>query len=381
MSKRNSEAPGNEAKRYRSSDYKATGVRYSVPVNSPLPSSARTIAPRTAGAVRYSVQVDPSSLSSTSIVTPMATAASIESSSIPRASTSKHPLGRGSLTTWNTLEPSPEPSTSTPSDCTEDLGTKEEPLKSSKPKRSHGQSTMLAALLPHLPTMQKHILATFTHWQLGQLCECKTALASFRCLECFNSPMWCRTCIVQQHQYTPFHHIEQWNGKCFERDSMDTDRILRLHLGRDGEGCITQHCPNKPPGPPQYHEFTICNHNGFHIRLIEFCHCVRTDEQRWEQLLAVRLFPGTIQQPKTAFTFDVMREFQIHSLASKKICLRLCQGTVTDIASFSWRSVSGEPSHCSAEHDKLMELISMSIIAAPILLLSDARHVQRWGLT
>jgi hypothetical protein len=99
---------------------------------------------------------------------------------------------------------------------------------------------------------------------------------------------------------------------------MATDRILHLHLGRDSQGHITQNCPDRLPGPPQRHEFTVCDHNGFHTRLIEFCSCVRSDEQRWEQLLAVRLFPSTIQQPKTTFTFNVMKDFQIHSLASKK---------------------------------------------------------------
>ncbi|KAJ6550379.1 hypothetical protein DFH09DRAFT_1501297 [Mycena vulgaris] len=37
-----------------------------------------------------------------------------------------------------------------------------------------------------------------------------------------------------------------------------------------------------------------------------------------KQLLAVRLFPATFKQPQTAFTFTVLKQFHIQSLASKK---------------------------------------------------------------
>ncbi|KAF7368983.1 hypothetical protein MVEN_00224700 [Mycena venus] len=252
MSKRNSDTPGHEPKRHRSSNYRATGVRFAVPVDPPPPSSAHVIAP-------------------------VSSAAPVEQLPIPRASRSNAPLIRGALVTWNASEPSPEPSTSIPGDSFINAAAnmqppeepRNEPPKSSKPKRSHGQSTILGALLPQLPTMQNHILGTFTHWQLGQPC--------------------------------------------------------------DSQGHITQNCPDKPPRPPQRYKFTVCDHNGFHTRLIEFCSCIRSDEQHWEQLLAVRLFPSTIQQPKTTFTFNVMKEFQIHSLASKKSAYEyvkaLCQLT------------------------------------------------------
>ncbi|KAF7335063.1 hypothetical protein MVEN_02256800 [Mycena venus] len=367
MSKRNSDTPGHEPKRHRSSNYRATGVRFAVPVDPPPPSSAHVIAP-------------------------VSSAAPVEQLSIPRASRSNAPLIRGALVTWNASEPSPEPSTSIPGDSFINAAAnmrppeepRNEPPKSSKPKRSHGQSTILGALLPQLPTMQNHILGTFTHWQLGQPCECKSTTALFRCLECFNSPMWCRTCIVQQHRYTPFHHIEKWSGKYFERDSMATDRILHLHLGRDSQGHITQNCPDKPPGPPQRYEFTVCDHNGFHTRFIEFCSCIRSDEQRWEQLLAVRLFPSTIQQPKTTFTFNVMKEFQIHSLASKKSAYdyvkALCQLTSNAEPDTVTPGLAGSRTAAPGQ-DRLMELIPMSLIAALILLLSDAQHVLKHKFT
>jgi hypothetical protein len=35
--------------------------------------------------------------------------------------------------------------------------------------------------------------------------------------------------------------------------------------------------------------------------------------------VAVRLFPATFKHPQTAFSFIAMKEFHIHSLASKKL--------------------------------------------------------------
>ncbi|KAJ7899597.1 hypothetical protein B0H14DRAFT_2556653 [Mycena olivaceomarginata] len=83
-----------------------------------------------------------------------------------------------------------------------------------------GQSNYLTEIAPLLPKFQEHILATHSHWQLGQMCECGTALAIFRCVECFNAPLWCRACLVAQHRYTPLHHVEKWDGKMFVHDSL-----------------------------------------------------------------------------------------------------------------------------------------------------------------
>jgi hypothetical protein len=66
---------------------------------------------------------------------------------------------------------------------------------------------------------------------------------------------------------------------------------------------------------------TVVEDNGFHEMKVNFCACPRPDDTsptHWEQLLQVRLFPATWVQPETAFTFNVMRQFHVHSLASKK---------------------------------------------------------------
>jgi CxC2 like cysteine cluster associated with KDZ transposases len=182
-------------------------------------------------------------------------------------------------------------------------------------------------VLTILPDIQARILATFSHPHLGRPCACGVA-ASYRCVECFNAPLWCRVCIVREHRYNPFHHIERWDGQMFVRDTLTMQRpfdktkfpvedVSNLHLLMQthlAEGS----CPHRRPLDPEIAEFTIADQNGFHTRWLEFCQCLRPqDHKRWQQLLGVRLFPASFEQPQTAFTFTVMKQFHVHSLASK----------------------------------------------------------------
>ncbi|KAJ7715353.1 hypothetical protein B0H16DRAFT_1339969, partial [Mycena metata] len=145
--------------------------------------------------------------------------------------------------------------------------------------------------------------------------SCNDANPLFRCVECFNAPLWCRRCIVHAHQRTPFHHIEKWDGKVFVRASLVKPQKPKKEKKRKGKGKAAD---TEKQGNPNVREFTIVDHNRFHIRQIQFCKCTRDDIYERQQLLVVRLFPATWKRPKTAFTFTVMKQFHIHSLTSKK---------------------------------------------------------------
>ncbi|KAF7365921.1 hypothetical protein MVEN_00467300 [Mycena venus] len=182
-------------------------------------------------------------------------------------------------------------------------------------KRKQGQSQYITQVQQHLPRLQNLILATFAHDQLGQPCGCGGE-ASFRCVDCFNAPMWCIRCAIGAHIYNPFHRIEEWDGKMFVRSPMWKKDDVSSSI------CLSTHpsgirCPHSPPaakGPPRH--MLIVDHNGFHKRYIEFCHCRAPIP--WEQLVLRRLFPASFKEPKTAFTFTVLKQFHVHSLASKK---------------------------------------------------------------
>jgi hypothetical protein len=56
--------------------------------------------------------------------------------------------------------------------------------------------------------------------------------------------------------------------------------------------------------------------NGFHNTSVEFCACNSAAALPY-QLIDAGLFPATLEQPETAFTFELLDAFQKLSLRSK----------------------------------------------------------------
>jgi CxC2 like cysteine cluster associated with KDZ transposases len=75
-------------------------------------------------------------------------------------------------------------------------------------------------------------------------------------------------------------------------------------------------CP-KAPEDDQGVRFTVVDVNGVHSTRLRFCHCFHSGT-RARQLTRSRLFPATIEQPETAISFNVIRQFHIQSFESKK---------------------------------------------------------------
>jgi len=60
---------------------------------------------------------------------------------------------------------------------------------------------------------------------------------------------------------------------------------------------------------------TVVDLNGVHATKITTCQC--GDNGRWRQLFDADLFPATVAEPQTAFTFRLLRDWQIMTLQSK----------------------------------------------------------------
>lgn len=168
---------------------------------------------------------------------------------------------------------------------------------------------MMKAFAAHFDELQSAILFTEHHERLGKNCRCGASPATFRCPECFQTHLLCKTCILAAHVHLPFHHVQEWTGAYFKRTSLATlgATIPLCHRG--------QSCPNRLPsrGRP-----TVVVHvNGIHNVHIQYCECADSPSEAI-QLTRCQLFPATMEQPATAFTFDVLRDFHVHSLASKK---------------------------------------------------------------
>lgn len=83
---------------------------------------------------------------------------------------------------------------------------------------------------------------------------------------------------------------------------------LRVHLGHDGDAC---------PCPRSILEgFTVFDINGIHLAGLVFCGCVGAPRNNI-QLLRMRWFPGTVKDPHSAYTFDVLNTFHLLNLQGK----------------------------------------------------------------
>lgn len=171
--------------------------------------------------------------------------------------------------------------------------------------------------LKQLPLIQSSILKTKTHKDIGQLCSCGSCLMRiYRCQECFNSCMFCSSCVISVHVHGPFHHIQKWVGTHFVRTSLK-DLGFTITLGHSGDRCPNLSKTSR--GRPT----TIAHTNGMHETVVEYCHCLGAPLEPF-QLIEAGLFPSTLSQPSTAFTFEVLRNFERHALASKKCAYDYC---------------------------------------------------------
>lgn len=168
---------------------------------------------------------------------------------------------------------------------------------------------MMAIFSEHFDELQHAILSTEYHEDLGKKCRCGDDSAVFRCPECFHSHLLCRTCILATHINIPFHYIQEWTGTYFKRTSLANLGGI-VPLGHSG-----QSCPNRLPTPGRH--IVVVHTNGIHHIHVQYCRCARANSEAM-QLTCARLFPATMDAPQTVFTFDVLRDFHVHSLASKK---------------------------------------------------------------
>ncbi|KAJ3530921.1 hypothetical protein NMY22_g8368 [Coprinellus aureogranulatus] len=134
--------------------------------------------------------------------------------------------------------------------------------------------------------------------------------AVYRCLCCDNMGMMCRDCMREAHACHPFHRIQMWNGRYFERVSLKSTG-LRIQLGHPpGESCLL-------PSKASKDDFVVIDCDSIHEIALDYCGCGQTAKGQVEQLLERRLYPATIANPKTAATFRCLEMFELLQYESK----------------------------------------------------------------
>lgn len=147
--------------------------------------------------------------------------------------------------------------------------------------------------------------------QTDSPCGCGSGLRRlFRCTDCASAPPSCSRCIVHEHSHLPFHKIEEWTGSHFRATSLCA-LGLRICLMHDGQPC---------PSMQDTYDGTLCvvaHINGIHKIRVLFCSC-QGHPPKLLQLVQAKLFPGTVDEPRSLFTFAVLKDFHLHTCVSKR---------------------------------------------------------------
>ncbi|KAK7026742.1 hypothetical protein VNI00_015515 [Paramarasmius palmivorus] len=142
--------------------------------------------------------------------------------------------------------------------------------------------------------------------------SCKASCDTpYRCRDCLDPHLRCKSCIVSHHKDRPFDRVERWNGKFFERTSL-RDLGLVIQLGHeDGSACTLRDMARSG--------FVVVDVDSVQEVSIAYCAC-RSEGvvgQKWQQLMRRELYPGSVEDPYTAFTFRVLGLFHALTLKGK----------------------------------------------------------------
>ncbi|KAL0568500.1 hypothetical protein V5O48_013480 [Marasmius crinis-equi] len=142
---------------------------------------------------------------------------------------------------------------------------------------------------------------------------------SYRCRACYGHAMFCKSCLVGNHRSQPFDHIEKWNGFYFERVTLH-QLGLRVQVGHAAH----ETCRNRRPARSG---FCIVDIDSIQEIELDFCQCQAAEivGDSWKQLMQARLFPATLLEPRTAFTFRMLEFFHAATLQSKMTVYDVCQ--------------------------------------------------------
>lgn len=146
--------------------------------------------------------------------------------------------------------------------------------------------------------------------RIGKVCHCSLRLREVRCLECFQFTPLCRECWVESHKHQPFHWGYIWDVDKGYFLRHDISTVLAdgyaIALGHDGEVCPNASSPLL---------MNIGSQNGIHATLVKFCGC--SEHDKWRQCFDADLFPASVKDPQTCFTFGLLRHWQLETLQSK----------------------------------------------------------------
>ncbi|KAL0567221.1 hypothetical protein V5O48_014767 [Marasmius crinis-equi] len=139
--------------------------------------------------------------------------------------------------------------------------------------------------------------------------SCGGKEALYRCQECSVNARYCKECVVRVHGTRPFDIVQYWNGRFWEDKTLGSLGLV-VTLGHlPGEVCQAAHRTRIG--------FTVVDLNGIQDVFMTHCFCQSDAGHLWQQLLRVQLYPATVNETATAFTFRTLSFFHTLTLQGK----------------------------------------------------------------
>ncbi|KAJ3964940.1 hypothetical protein EV361DRAFT_975265 [Lentinula raphanica] len=192
------------------------------------------------------------------------------------------------------IEDSTAPSTSTETalDFVEDV------------TRTHTQRTqLLAEYSQEFALVARLLMAKEANPQIGTACKCGQAPRQVRCSSCTQmAPLYTNPFIGLKFGMT----LEDSSAAKIFQFSTVLPEEYSIPLGHGGVCC---------PNATEPLLMNLVDVNGIHATRVTFCQCI--DHSKWRQLFDANFFPATVDQPQTAFTFELLHHWTILNLQSK----------------------------------------------------------------
>lgn len=226
--------------------------------------------------------------------------------------------------------------------------------------------------------------------------SCEDPDASYKCKDCFQTSLQCQNCCLLEHHHLPFHRIQRWNGRYFERDDLSNLGLV-LDLEHDRHSpCNTETSRTNLHDEQQLSDFTsddedeahpplstsrslksnliVVSSSGIFTRAVRWCQCANSagyGQKRVQLLLRAKLYPASFHDPKTVFTFEVLDHFRIDALECKTAAMnfmnkikRMTREAFPDEVPVSWKTYEVTSADCkiviASFQDRYRELLRVS---------------------
>ncbi|KAJ3963950.1 hypothetical protein EV361DRAFT_956450 [Lentinula raphanica] len=178
---------------------------------------------------------------------------------------------------------------------------------SAKPSQSTEALQEMVELLPQLAAL---ILEHDANIVCSEQCACGRGKHLVTCQDCIFYEPACSECFIDAHRLMPLHWARVWDAergfyRCSDISVLRED--YAIPLGHESGIC---------PNPQSSIKFIITHSNGVHGTRVSFCNCFGSGT-RIEQLMRAKLFPGSAVEPISAFSFSLLKDYDLLSLQGK----------------------------------------------------------------